>query len=184
PAFVRAFWNQPQGCLYDCLSDAGPDATIRPNQIFAVSLPHSPLLPQQQAQVVRTVGRHLLTPLGLRSLTPSDARYRRRYGGSWESRDRAYHQGMVWAWLIGPYVEALLKVEADHVKAVEEARRCLHAFDAHLHEAGVGSISEIFDGDAPHHPRGCIAQAWSVAEVLRAKLLVEKVARFLKGSGR
>lgn len=181
PAFVRAFWNQPQGCLYDCISEAGPDATIRPNQIFAVSLPYSPLLPQQQAQVVRTVSRHLLTPLGLRSLSPSDSRYRRRYGGSWESRDRAYHQGMVWAWLIGPYVEALLKVEADQAKAVEEARRCLHAFDAHLHEAGVGSISEIFDGDAPHHPRGCIAQAWSVAEVLRAKLLVEKVARSLKG---
>ncbi len=181
PAFVRAFWNQPQGCLYDCISDTGPDATIRPNQIFAVSLPHSPLLPQQQAQVVRTVGRHLLTPLGLRTLSPSDSRYRRRYGGSWESRDRAYHQGTVWAWLIGPYVEAMLKVEADKAKAVEEARRCLHAFDAHLHEAGLGSVSEIFDAEAPHHPRGCIAQAWSVAEVLRAHLLAEQLARSLKG---
>ena len=181
PAFVRAFWDQPQGCLYDCISEAGPDATIRPNQIFAVSLPHSPLLPQQQAQVLETVRRHLLTPLGLRSLSPSDSRYRRRYGGSWESRDRAYHQGMVWAWLIGPYVEALLKVEADKAKAVDEARRCLHAFDAHLHEAGLGSISEIFDGDAPHHPGGCTAQAWSVAEVLRAKLLVEQTARSIKG---
>jgi predicted glycogen debranching enzyme len=181
PAFVRTFWNQSQGCLYDCVPDGGPDATIRPNQIFAVSLPYSPLLPQQQAQVVRTVARHLLTPLGLRTLTPSDNRYRRRFGGSWESRDRAYHNGMVWPWLIGPYVEALLKTEPDQAKAVEEARRCLHAFDAHLLEAGLGSISEVFDGDAPHHPRGCFAQAWSVAEVLRAKLLVEHVARSLKG---
>jgi predicted glycogen debranching enzyme len=177
PAFVRAFWNQSQGCLFDCVTDAGPDATIRPNQVFAVSLPYSPLLPQQQAQVVRTISRHLLTPLGLRTLSPSDSRYRRRGGGSWESRDRAYHNGMVWAWLIGPYVEALLKTEDDPTRAVEEARRCLHAFDAHLDEAGLGTVSEIFDGDAPHLPRGCIAQAWSVAEVLRAKMLVDRVGR-------
>jgi predicted glycogen debranching enzyme len=181
PAFVRTFWNSPQGCLFDCVSDAGPDATLRPNQIFAVSLPYSPLAPQQQVQVVRTVTRHLLTPLGLRSLSPSDSRYRRRGGGSWESRDRAYHNGMVWAWLVGPYVEALLKTESDQARAIEEARRCLHAFDAHLDEAGLGSVSETFDGDAPHHPRGCIAQAWSVAEVLRAKLLVDHVGRFLRG---
>jgi predicted glycogen debranching enzyme len=180
PAFVRAFWNDSQGCLYDCVTDAGPDAAIRPNQIFAVSLPHSPLTPPQQVQVVQTVRQHLLTPLGLRSLSPTDGHYRRRYGGSWESRDRAYHQGTVWPWLIGPYVEAILRVEANKAKAVAEARRCLHAFETHLSEAGLGSVSEIFDGDAPHHPNGCIAQAWSVAEVLRAKRLVEQAARALK----
>jgi len=184
PAFVGAFWNRPQGCLYDCISDSHADATIRPNQIFAVSLPHSPLTPQQQALVVRTVGWHLLTPLGLRTLSPADSRYRRRYGGSWESRDRAYHQGTVWAWLIGPYVEAVLKTEPDKAQAVEQARRCLQGFEAHLWQAGVGSVSEIFDGDAPHHPNGCIAQAWSVAEVLRAKLLVDQAARALKKSTR
>ncbi len=176
PAFVRAFWDESTGSLADCVTDDGVDSSIRPNQIFAVSLPHSPLLPQQQALVVRTVGWHLLTPLGLRTLSPSDSRYRRRYGGSWQSRDRAYHQGTAWAWLIGPYVEALLKAEGDKAQAVEQARRCLQAFEAHLSQAGVGSVSEVFDGDPPHNPNGCIAQAWSVAEVLRAKLLVEAVA--------
>jgi predicted glycogen debranching enzyme len=172
PAFVRSFWNEAQGCLYDCVTDGHPDATIRPNQIFAVSLPYSPLLPQQQSAVVHTVCRHLLTPLGLRSLSPDDSRYRRAYGISWESRDRAYHQGCVWAWLIGPMVEAYLKTEPNRFFACKTAAEWLKAFDSHLSEAGVGFISEIFDGDAPHAPHGCIAQAWSVAEVLRAKILV------------
>ncbi|MGA2265949.1 MAG: amylo-alpha-1,6-glucosidase [Phycisphaerae bacterium] len=180
PAFAKAFWNPSQNCLYDCISDSGPDAAIRPNQIFAVSLPHSPLPPAQQVKVVQKVREQLLTPLGLRSLSPLDSRYRRRYGGSWESRDRAYHQGTVWAWLAGPYVEAVLKVADDKAKAVAEARRCLQAFGPHLAEAGLGSISEIFDGDPPHEPHGCIAQAWSVGEVLRAKVLVEQAARSLK----
>ena len=172
PAMVRAFWNEQGQCLYDCIIDGGPDASIRPNQVLAVSLPYSPLSAKQQAAVVRVATEHLLTPLGLRTLSPHDGRYRRRYGGSWESRDRAYHQGTVWAWLIGPFIEAYLKVRGGDPAAVAQARRWLEPFDDHLHDAGLGTISEIFDGDAPHHPRGCIAQAWSVGEVLRAKRLL------------
>jgi predicted glycogen debranching enzyme len=177
PAFGRVFWSEQLCCLYDCVTGGKPDASIRPNQILAVSLPHSPLLPQQQAAVVHTCCRQLLTPLGLRTLSPSDGRYRQAYGVSWESRDRAYHQGTVWAWLIGPFIEAYLKTEPDAAHAVAQARQWLAPFDAHLSEAGIGTISEIFDGDAPHHPQGCIAQAWSVAEVLRAKLLVAQYAK-------
>jgi len=172
PAFVRTFWNDVGQCLYDCVTDGYGDESIRPNQIFAVSLPYSPLSAEQQAAVVRTVQQKLLTPMGLRTLSPDDSRYRRRYGGSWESRDRAYHQGTVWAWLIGPFVEAYLKVENYKPFALSQAQQWLDAFDGHLAEAGLGYISEIFDGDAPHAPRGCIAQAWSVAEVLRARQFV------------
>jgi len=145
---------------------------MRPNQILAVSLPYSPLEPAQQAAVVRAVERHLLTPAGLRTLSPEDPRYRRRYGGSWQSRDRAYHQGTVWPWLIGPFVEAYLKVEGANPFALDRARDILSAFDGRLAEAGIGFLSEIHDGDPPHTPRGCIAQAWSVGEVLRARRLV------------
>ncbi len=181
PAFVRAFWNASAG-LPVRLHHRRRPRRRHPAQpdLRRLAAAQPPVTPQQQVQVVQIVRQHLLTPLGLRSLSPTDSRYRRRYGGSWESRDRAYHQGTVWAWLIGPYVEAFLKVQADKTKAVAEARRCLHAFDAHLAEAGLGSVSEIFDGDAPHYPHGCIAQAWSVAEVLRAKLLVEQAAQALK----
>ena len=114
--------------------------------------------------------------MGLRSLSPDDPRYRRRYGGSWESRDRAYHQGTVWAWLIGPFIEAYLSVHDAGSFAVAQARQWLSAFDEHLEVAGLGTIGEIFDGDPPHAPRGCIAQAWSVGEVLRAKRLVDSAS--------
>ena len=172
PAFARAFWNEQGGCLYDCIGDNLRDASIRPNQIFAVSLPYGPLERGQGASIVRVVAQHLLTPYGLRTLSPVDSRYRRQYAGSWESRDRAYHQGTVWAWLIGPYIDAFLKVEGDGDAAVARARQILSAFDGHLEDAGLGHVNEVFDGDAPHTPRGCIAQAWSDAEVLRAKMLV------------
>ena len=177
PALVRTFWNAEAGCLFDCVHDGRPDAAIRPNQIFAVSLPHSPLSPFQQRAVLNVVTRDLLTPMGLRTLSPADERFRGRCGGSWESRDRAYHQGTVWAWLMGAFIEAYLKVEGAKPFAIEQARAWLGAFDEHLGEAGLGFISEIFDGEAPHAPRGCIAQAWSVAEVLRARMLVEQVAQ-------
>jgi len=176
-AFVQTFWNGEGACLFDCVCEGRPDATIRPNQIFAVSLPHSPLDPDQQRGVLQVVARDLLTPMGLRTLAPHDERFRPRCGGSWESRDRAYHQGTVWPWLIGAFIEAYLKVEGPKPFAVAQARSWLDGFDAHLGEAGLGFISEIFDGEAPHAPRGCIAQAWSVAEVLRAKTLVERYAR-------
>jgi predicted glycogen debranching enzyme len=175
PAFARAFWNEQAGCLYDCLTENWPaDPSIRPNQILSLALPGCPLTAQQQASVLRVVTENLLTPYGLRTLAPNDGRYRRRYGGSWESRDRAYHQGTVWAWLIGPYIDALLNVEGDTSQTRHKARRLLSGFDAHLAEAGLGFVSEIFDADPPHTPRGCIAQAWSVAEVLRAKLRVRQ----------
>jgi len=175
PAMVRAFWNAQAKCLYDCITDGRVDESIRPNQILAVSLPYSPLSGRQQAAVVQTVMEHLLTPMGLRTLSPRDGRYRRRYGGSWESRDRAYHQGTVWAWLIGPFIEAYLKVKGNSPSALAQARSWLEGFDEHLNRAGLGFISEIFDGDPPHNPRGCIAQAWSVAEVLRAKCLLARL---------
>ena len=175
PAFVRAFWNRQENCLYDCVTDGAPDAAVRPNQILAVSLPYSPLSRDQQAGVVAAVKRRLLTPYGLRTLSPTDSRYRRGYGGSWESRDRASHQGTVWAWLIGPFIEAYLKVEDYKPLAVEQARQWLAAFETHLSQAGLGYVSEIFDGDAPHAPRGCIAQAWSVAEILRCKVMLAKL---------
>jgi predicted glycogen debranching enzyme len=179
-AFGKAFWNDQQQCLYDCRTDAGPDASIRPNQVFAVSLPYSPLLPQQQVAVLRIVEAKLLTPMGLRTLSPDDPRYRGRYGVSWQSRDRAYHQGTVWAWLIGPFVEAYLKLEGSAPAAVEKCSKMLSAFDDHLRRAGLGFVSEIFDGDPPHAARGCIAQAWSVGEVLRAKRLVAECARKIR----
>jgi len=173
PAFERAFWNDKDQCLYDCISDDLTDASIRPNQIFAVSLPHSPLGSDRQRAVLEAVRRHLLTPRGLRTLSPDDPRYEARYEGSPGLRDRAYHQGTVWAWLTGAFIEAHLKVNAGNPEAVEQADRWLEQFDEHLPEAGMGYISEIFDGDRPHRPRGCIAQAWSTAELLRAKCLLQ-----------
>lgn len=173
-AFVNTFWNAHFEWLCDVVNEEGADASLRPNQIFAVSLPYSPLSVQQQRGVVQAVRENLLTPMGLRTLSPRDRRYCRRYGGGGESRERAYHQGTVWAWLIGPFIEAHLKVEHGEAspKAVAQAKGWLTAFDTHLDQACIGQISEIFDGDPPHEPHGCFAQAWSVAEVLRAKLLV------------
>jgi len=162
--FRAAFVRPDQRGLYDVITDGGPDAAIRPNQIFAVSLPHSPLTAGEQKAVVQTVEKELLTPVGLRSLAPEDPAYRPRYeGGPWE-RDSAYHQGTVWPWLLGPFALAHFKVYGD----AERARAFLRPLQAHLSEGEIGSISEIFDADSPHRPNGCIAQAWSVAETLRA----------------
>ena len=177
-SFVDVFWNTECGYLNDCVNDTGIDSSLRPNQIFAVSLPQSPLTLPQQRGVVNVVREKLLTPLGLRTLSPQDPGYCREYAGGSENRERAYHQGTVWAWLIGPFIEAYLKVEdADNnskkLATARRAKKWLAEFDEHLNQACIGSISEIFDGDAPHTPRGCFAQAWSVGEILRAKMLVE-----------
>jgi predicted glycogen debranching enzyme len=167
-SFERLFWNDDAGCLYDVVTADHRDGSIRPNQIFAVSLPHTMLPADQARRVLGVVERDLLTPLGLRSLAPSDSQYRGRYeGGPW-SRDAAYHQGTVWPWLMGPFLTAYVKVHGRTRQAREQAARWLEAFREHLEEAGLGQVSEIFDADAPHLPRGCIAQAWSVAELLRA----------------
>src|SRR5687768_7646099 len=166
-SFNGAFWNEAEGCLYDVVENGSRDASIRPNQIFAVSLPHSMLDAERAAKVVAKVEGKLLTPVGLRSLAASDAMYCPTYIGSPFDRDSAYHQGTVWTWLIGPFVDAYRRVNGSG----DETDRCvadiLAGFEAHLSEAGVGQISEIFDAEPPHSPRGCFAQAWSVAEVLR-----------------
>ncbi len=167
-SFNQKFWNEELGCLYDVIDGEQRDASIRPNQIFAVSLPHTMLSEERARRVVCVVERDLLTPYGLRSLAQSDSQYRGRYAGDALSRDGAYHQGTVWAWLLGPFIKAYLKVFSEDTAAREKARAWLLPFQKHLSEAGLGQVSEIFDGDAPHAPRGCIAQAWSVAEILRA----------------
>jgi predicted glycogen debranching enzyme len=167
-SFNRLFWNDAAGCLYDVVDGDRRDGTIRPNQIFAVSLPYSMLEPERARGVVDMVARQLLTPYGLRSLAPDDPQYRGHCVGDPGSRDGAYHQGTVWAWLMGPFITAYLNVNGRSPEARQQAAKWLNTFDAHLHDAGLGQISERFDGDAPHQPRGCIAQGWSVAELLRA----------------
>ena len=165
-AFNRRFWNAERGCLFDVVDGpSGDDPALRPNQIFAISLPHPVLQTDRWRSVVETVVERLLTPLGLRTLAPGEPDYQPRYDGDLRARDAAYHQGTVWAWLMGPFIDAWLKVYPDRV---ETARKFLSAFSAHLGEACLGSISEIFDAEAPYSPRGCVAQAWSVAEILRA----------------
>jgi glycogen debranching enzyme len=166
-SFIRVFWNEEAGCLYDVVDGDARDGSIRPNQIFAVSLTHT-MLPREKARrVVEVVERDLLTPYGLRSLAPSDPRYRGRYEGDQRSRDGAYHQGTVWPWLMGAFITAYVKVNGRSKKSRQRASQWLAAFREHMSDAGLGQVSEIFDGDPPHKPRGCIAQAWSVAELLR-----------------
>jgi predicted glycogen debranching enzyme len=166
-SFNARYWNEASGCLRDVLDGPdGDDPSIRPNQIFAISLPHPILDPQRWRAVVDVVRDKLLTPYGLRTLSADHRDYKPHYRGDLRSRDAAYHQGTIWPWLIGHFVDAQLKVDPDAAKT----RRLLLAFREHLSDAGVGSISEVFDAEEPHAPGGCIAQAWSVAEVLRAWL--------------
>ncbi len=162
-SFQQRFWNPVTDCLYDVVQGDERDSTIRPNQIFALSLPHALLSGEQAKRVLAVVERNLLTPVGLRSLAPSDSNYLARYAGGILERDGAYHQGTVWAWLMGPFITAHLKVHNDR----ERAQQLLTGFTTHLREAGLGQVAEIFDAESPHTPRGCIAQAWSVAELLR-----------------
>ena len=167
--FAR-FWDAKMGYCYDVIDGPeGNDLSLRPNQLLAVSLPHTPLDPAQQRSVVDTCARHLLTAHGLRSLSADDKAYIGHYGGDRRKRDGAYHQGTVWSWLIGPFVSAHLRVYQD----MAAARAYLEPLLRHLVDDGIGSISEIFEGDAPFAPRGCIAQAWGVAEVLRAWQMTE-----------
>src|SRR5215472_6694597 len=167
-SFNRLFWNEGGGYLYDVVNGGPPDGSIRPNQIFAVSLPYSMLSPERAKRVVAVVQEHLLTPYGLRSLAPSDPRYHGRYTGDGAGRDGSYHQGTVWPWLMGPFITAYMKLEGGNKAARMQSEKWLSPLKNHLCDAGLGHISEIFDGDAPHRPVGCIAQAWSIAEVLRA----------------
>jgi glycogen debranching enzyme len=167
-AFNERFWYPEGGYLYDVVEStdlAGrDDAACRPNQLLAISLAHPVLDAARWAAVVDVARAKLLTPVGLRSLSPDHPDFKPTYHGDLRTRDAAYHQGTVWAWLIGPFIDAWLKV---HPEDRAGARRFLDGFIPHLDEACVGSISEVFDAIEPYTPRGCVAQAWSVAEVLR-----------------
>jgi predicted glycogen debranching enzyme len=173
-AFRDRFWNAPAGCLYDVVDadhERGRvDASLRPNQILAVGgLPHALVAGDLARAVVATVERELLTPMGLRSLAPRDPAYCGRYEGGVAERDGAYHQGTAWPWLMCAFVDAWLRVEGDDAAHRDEARRrFLAPLQAHLETAGLGHVAEIADGDAPHTPRGCPFQAWSLGELLRA----------------
>ena len=162
----QRFWNPATGCCFDLLDgpDGEADASIRPNQLLALAFNDPLLKPNQERQLVAVVGARLVTPLGLRSLDPADPRYQGHYGGGPVERDRAYHQGTVWGWWLGIWALALARVSGEP----QQGLIWLDGIGDHLATAGLGSISEIFDGDPPHRPRGCIAQAWSVAETLRA----------------
>jgi predicted glycogen debranching enzyme len=164
--FLPVFWNERAGCLHDCVDLGGADASIRPNQLFAVSLPF-PLLDSESAQsVVRVVTEKLLTPIGVRTLDPEHPDFKGVYDGDPQQRDAALHQGTVWAWLLGPYVSAFVKANGGAARV--EAAKLLKPFEQHLAEDGLGQISEIFWGQAPHWPRGCPAHTAAVAEILRA----------------
>jgi glycogen debranching enzyme len=172
--FRKLFWNEDKGYLNDCvLPDGSIDDSLRPNQIFAVSLMFSPLSQHQQASVVEVVQNHLLTPYGLRTLSADSPGYKGVYTGPQRLRDEAYHQGTVWPYLIGPFIEAYLKVNEFSPESKIQAAEFIEPLLWHLTEDGcLGSISEIFDGDEPHKPKGCFAQAWSVAELIRAWCLI------------
>jgi glycogen debranching enzyme len=173
-SFNDRFWFAQGGYLYDVVDaeEGGSDSKCRPNQILAISLEHPVLDRAHWEPVFRVVRDRLLTPVGLRSLAPDDPDFKPKYFGDLRARDAAYHQGTVWAWLVGPFVDAWLRVYPDDERG---ARHAVEGLLAHLSDTCLGSISEIFDAEKPFTPRGCIAQAWSVAEVLRALLKLERL---------
>jgi predicted glycogen debranching enzyme len=167
----QRFWHEPLNRCYDVIDGPhGHDPSPRPNQVFAVSLPTSPLTYKQQHAVVDYCAQHLYTSHGLRSLGPEDLQYEGQYGGNIRKRDGAYHQGTVWGWLLGPFVLAHHRVYRNPEAALSYLEPMAH----HLNDYGLGTLGEIFDGQPPHAPRGCIAQAWTVAEVLRAWHMIQK----------
>ncbi|HWN12214.1 MAG TPA: amylo-alpha-1,6-glucosidase, partial [Candidatus Dormibacteraeota bacterium] len=173
-ASFERFWNPATSCCHDVIDGpAGPDPAVRPNQIFAVSLAASPLPRDRQRAIVDICARRLLTSFGLRSLDPADPAYRGRYAGGPRERDEAYHQGTVWGWLLGPFALAHLKVYDDAAAAASFLEPMGHALAAY----GLGTLGEVFDGDPPFRPGGCPAQAWSVAETLRAWVEIDGAAR-------
>ena len=163
-SFDKLFWNQNGNYLYDVIDENGnPKAELRPNQLFAISLPFALIEGEKAETVLKIVEEKLYTPVGLRSLPPDDIHYAPHYGGDQWHRDPSYHEGTVWSWLLGAYIDAMMKVGSAKLKI----QSVIEKFKYHLNEGCVGSVSEIFDADAPHHPRGCVAQAWGVAEILR-----------------
>jgi predicted glycogen debranching enzyme len=185
-SFNQQFWNEAAGCCYDVLTPTregrwAPDAKMRPNQIFAASLGHSPLAPARRAAVVRVIKERLLTPAGLRTLDPADPDFKGRYGGGMWERDAAYHNGTVWPWLLGAYAEAVLRAGGFSAAARAEARAALEPLIVAMGDEFLGLVPEVFDGDdEPGRPRragGCVHQAWSVAELLRGLCLVTRGGR-------
>jgi predicted glycogen debranching enzyme len=173
-SFNARFWYAPGGYLYDVIDgETGADSSCRPNQILAFSLRHPVLKPDRWPAVLNVVKERLLTPYGLRSLSAEHPDYKDKYFGDLRSRDAAYHQGTVWAWLIGPFIDAWLRV---HPHDFVTAHGFLQDLMVHLADAGIGTISEVFDAEPPFRPRGCIAQAWSVAEVLRCWVKTRRVS--------
>jgi glycogen debranching enzyme len=165
--FNEKFWYEEGGYLYDDIDENGkPNTELRPNQLFAISLPFALIDDKKKAKsILNVVEENLYTPVGLRTLPKSDEHYIHHYGGDQWHRDSAYHEGTVWSWLLGAYVDAVVKLNAK--SGTQKAKKIIENFTYHLNEGCIGSVSEIFDADAPHHPRGCVAQAWGVAEVLR-----------------
>lgn len=164
--FNELFWNHSAGYLYDVIDRDFKDDTFRPNQLFAISLPFQLVDNTKAKNVLKAVTEKLYTPIGLRSLPKDHPDYVGIYGGDQFRRDSAYHQGTVWSWMLGAYIDAIMKTEPGG-SGKKQAHKVIENFKYHLNEGCIGSVSEIFDGDAPHHPRGCIAQAWGVAELLR-----------------
>ncbi|MEP7317532.1 MAG: amylo-alpha-1,6-glucosidase [Panacibacter sp.] len=178
-SFSEQFWYAEGNYLYDVIDENGkPDISLRANQLFAISLPYELIEGEKAKAILEIVEEKLYTPVGLRSLTKDDEHYIGTYGGDAYKRDAAYHQGTVWSWLLGPYVDAVMKVEGDKIKA----KKIIEDFKYHLNEGCIGSVSEIMDADGDNHPRGCIAQAWGVAEVLRVikdyELYDDKMVKF------
>ncbi len=169
-SFIEKFWNPQNGCLFDVVDGKAVDASIRPNQIFAVSLDYTMLDHEKSQKVVETVNRELVTPYGLRTLSLGDPKFIGKCSGDSRSRDMAYHNGTIWPWLMGPYVTAYLKINeySSEVKQQILENLVLPLFSTGIHQGGLGTINEIYDCDSPNEPRGCISQAWSVAEPLRA----------------
>jgi glycogen debranching enzyme len=166
-SFNARFWNADAGCCHDVLMDTGADSAIRPNQLLAISLPHAVLAPQRCALTLETLRRHLLTPFGVRTLSPDDPSFRGRYVGDVVSRDRAYHQGCAYPWMLGPYVTALLRTFGRDDFTMRQAREALAGCIGYLRGPGLGQLCELFDGEAPHKCGGAAASARSIAEVLR-----------------
>jgi predicted glycogen debranching enzyme len=176
--FNRLFWNEEKGCLYDVVNGGNPDGSIRPNQIFAVSLHYSMLPRDRSEKVLQVVEQQLLTPYGLRTLNQQDPNYKGRYEGGPYQRDSAYHQGTVWPWLMGPYISAYLKVRGNTESTRLYVRELLRPLEEHFNEGCLGQISEIYDGSVPQYERGCFAQAWSVGQIMQvlAENIYEKAS--------
>jgi len=163
-SFEEKFWYKEGNYLYDLIDEKGnPDKTLRPNQLFAISLPHPLVEDEQAVSILQIIEEQLYTPVGLKTLPSTDPHYTPVYGGDAWHRDSSYHEGTVWSWLLGAYIDALMKVKSKRSKV----KKVIDNFAYHLNEGCIGNVSEIFDADAPHYPRGCVAQAWGVAEILR-----------------